>query len=397
MLQFALLTQTNATPADLWNSRPRLLAQSPLSVAETRKGSRMAKGSKYGPERAIMRDPRSGLRVIRLTHCASISSNLYFEMCSFTNDAAFVVFISQRGAARDAPWDLFRARTDGLELLQLTDCDDLSGIVMSPKTGSAFYLSRGELRRLDVLSLKDEAIADLGGLSPAYPFSLASIDADERTYFAAGVRADGAGVLFKVGAASGKLEVLFEGGLQNHIHVDPAGRTVYFGDNREDGATEYLIEADGRNLRRYPFLRFAHKTWFGKTGRMQGCLLPPGHGIVTIGEADTAPTVITEGRYYWHSSASPDAQWIIADTNWPREGLYLIQVATRTVTYVCDPQSSCSHPQWTHPHPSLSPGMRYVLFNSDLTGIGQVHLVELTDEFLGTAAEGYSCQPVLIG
>ena len=357
--------------------------------------TQMAKGSKYGPERAIMRDTRSGLRITRLTHCASISSNLYFEMCSFTRDDAFVVFISQRGASRDAPWDLFRASTDGLELVQLTDCDDLSGIVASPKTGSAFYLSRGELRRLDILSLEDKPVADVGGLSPAYPFSLASIDADGKSYFAAAVKKDGAGVLFRVDVTSGKLDILFEGGLQNHVHVDPAGRTVYFGDNREDGATEYLIDADGRNLRPYPFQRFAHKTWFGETGRMQGCLLPPGHGIVTFAEGDSAPTFITEGRYYWHSSASADAQWIVSDTNWPREGLYLIHVPTRTVTYVCDPQSSCSHPQWTHPHPALSPRMRYVLFNSDMTGIGQVYLAELTDEFLARAAEGYQCQPVL--
>jgi hypothetical protein len=41
--------------------------------------------------------------------------------------------------------------------------------------------------------------------------------------------------------------------------------------------------------------------------------------------------------------------------------------------------------------------MRYVLFNSDMTGIGQVYLAELADEFLGKAAEGYACQPVLTG
>jgi hypothetical protein len=257
-----------------------------LGIAALWRDVRMARGSKYDPERAIMRDPRSGLRIIRLTHCASISSNLYFEMCSFTKDEAFVVFISQRGAARDAPWDLFRARTDGLELVQLTDCDDLSGIVMSPKTGSTFYMSRGELRRIDVLSFKDEPIAELGGLSPAYPFSVASIDAEGSAYFAAGVKDNGVGVLFKVEVASGKLKVLFEGGLQNHIHVEPDGRTVYFGDNRKDGATEYLVDADGSNLRKYPFSGFAHKTWFGDTGSMQGCLLPPGHGIVTFVECD---------------------------------------------------------------------------------------------------------------
>jgi hypothetical protein len=37
--------------------------------------------------------------------------------------------------------------------------------------------------------------------------------------------------------------------------------------------------------------------------------------------------------------------------------------------------------------------MRYVLFNSDLTGVGQVYVAELTDEFLAQAASGYLLQP----
>ena len=55
------------------------------------------------------------------------------------------------------------------------------------------------------------------------------------------------------------------------------------------------------------------------------------------------------------------------------------------------PHASCSHPQWTHPHPSLSPNIKYVLFNSDMTGIGQIYLAELTEEFLTQAANGYAC------
>jgi hypothetical protein len=41
--------------------------------------------------------------------------------------------------------------------------------------------------------------------------------------------------------------------------------------------------------------------------------------------------------------------------------------------------------------------MKYVLFNSDLTGIGQVYLAELTGEFLEKASIGHDCQPVMMG
>jgi len=353
----------------------------------------MAKGSVYGCERAIWRDPRSGLRIIRLTHYSTISTNLYFEMCSFTEDDAYVIVLSQRGAGRDAPWDLMRVRTDGTELVQMTACDAMAGIVVSPATHCVLYQSGRELRKVDIHSLKEEPVAELPGSLPEGPPSLGSVDVEGRAYFGSCMKADGIGVLFRVDIRTGKVAVLQEGKFQNHIHVDPQGTTLYFGVPAE--SLPYLVDADGRNVRPYPFMKFAHLTWLGTTGTMQGTLVPPGHAIVTFKEGDAGPVPITQGRYYWHSSASRDAQWIVSDTNWPQEGLYLVHVPTGSVNYVCDPRSSCSHPQWTHPHPALSPGMKYVLFNSDLTGIGQVYVSELTPEFLAQASEGYHCKPNL--
>jgi hypothetical protein len=347
----------------------------------------------YGPERAIFRDPRSGLRILRLTHYSSISMNLYFEMCAFTPDERHVVLLSQRGAGRDAPWDLMRARTDGMELVQMTEVDHIGGIVVSPPLGAVLYQCGSELRKVDILSLREDTIAHVPGEFPGVCGSLGAMDAAGCSYFGSSQRPDGTAVLFRVELASGVVTELYEGTRQVHIHVDPAGTTVYFAEYDEVRGGPYMIDANGANLRRYCFDRFAHHTWFGETGLMQGCLLPPGHALVTYREGDAEPEVITGGRYYWHSSASDDAQWIVSDTNWPREGLYVVHVPTRTVTFLCDPLSSCSHPQWTHPHPSFSPNMSYVLFNSDMTGIGQVYLVELTDEFRAQAAQGYHCVP----
>jgi len=87
----------------------------------------MAKGTLYPAERAFLRDPRSGLRIIRLTHHSTIAMNLYFEMCSFSLDETYVFFLAQRSAGRDAPWDLFRAKTDGMELVQVTEGDEVGG------------------------------------------------------------------------------------------------------------------------------------------------------------------------------------------------------------------------------------------------------------------------------
>ncbi|NIA13987.1 MAG: hypothetical protein GWP08_07895 [Nitrospiraceae bacterium] len=355
----------------------------------------MARGTIYDPERVIRRDPRSGLRIIQLTHHPSISTNMYFEMCSFTTDEQHVIVRSQRGAGRDDPWDLMRIKTDGAELVQMTEDNAIGGIVVAPVSGCVVYQSGPELRKVNIHSLEEEIVAETPGLGSDMTGSLASIDAAGKTYFGTCRMGENQAAVFRADIASGQVDVLFEGRRQHHVHANPAGTVVYFGEWLENGPVPYLVNADGSNLRPYPFTRFAHHTWFGGAGAMQGCLLPPGHALVTYTEGDEAPKVITEGRYYWHSSATPDAQWIVADTNWPREGIYLVHVPTRTVAFVCDPQSSCSHPQWTHPHPSISPQLRYVLFNSDATGIGQVYLAELTDEFVQQAAQGYACKAEL--
>lgn len=356
----------------------------------------MGRGDIYGPERAVLRDPRSGLRIIRLTHHSTISTNLYFEMCSFSRDDQYVVLLSERVAGRDAPWDLFRARTDGMELVQMTDADDVSGIVVSPAADAVFYQSRGKLRRQGITDLEESVVAKLPGVKAVSPYSLASMDEEGMVYFGNCAKKDGNAVLFKVEVETGQVDVLHESHSQNHVEVDPTGRLLQFGDERDGEWGAFLVDTDGTRLRPAPFDRFAHNTWFGSTGKLQGTLLPPGHAIVTFGEGDKNPRVLTEGRYYWHSSASADANWIVSDTNWPQEGIFLLHVASKTVTYVCDPRSSCSHPQWTHPHPSISPGLKYILFNSDMTGIGQVYVAELTGEFLDQAARGYQCSPQFV-
>lgn len=356
----------------------------------------MAKGSMYETERVFLKDPRSGLTVTRLTHSSCIAQNLYFEMCSFTEDDGYVVLRSQRYAGRDAPWDLFRVRTDGQELVQISECDDLSGIVFSPAKSSFFYQSGGEVRCLDAHTLQDEPIARAPGAKGVSPRSLATIDEAGEVYIGSVTNDRSEAVIFKTETASGKTEVLHTTNSVVHLHVDPEGKILFFIDHKPGASGPYLMNTDGSGLRPYPFRNFAHHTWFGKTGLMQGTLVPPGHALATYKEGDAEPAILTEGRYYWHSSASRDAQWIISDTNWPQEGLYLFHVPTRAVSYVCDCRSSCSHPQWTHPHPALSPGMKYVLFNSDMTGIGQVYLANLTGEFLEKACRGYTCRPNLL-
>ncbi len=356
----------------------------------------MSKGEIYPSERVIFQDPRSGLRVIRLTHGPCIASNLYFEMCSFTEDDRYVVFRSQRYAGRDAPWDLFRATTDGKELVQLTDHDTMNGIVFCPKTHAFYFTIQREIRKLDILTMKEEPIAEAPGPPPKENGTLASIDAEGQLYISNCRIGEHGSLLYKLDIPSRKITVLHEGCSQNHIDIDPTGHIISFNEitrNFQTGeitdATPFYISVEGGTPTPYGFQRFAHRSWLGNTGTIQGTLLPPEAGIAILTPGASDVDICAQGRYYWHSGASRDGEWIVADTNWPQEGIYLLHVPTGHVAYVCNPKASCSHPQWTHPHPALSPGMNYVLFNSDATGIGQVYLAELSPSFLENIRKGH--------
>ena len=86
------------------------------------------------------------------------------------------------------------------------------------------------------------------------------------------------------------------------------------------------------------------------------------------------------------SAASLDGQWIVSDTNWPDVGLQLIHVESGRYGTLCLSQSSNANP--SHPHPSFSPDGRWVIYNSDRTGIGQVYVVEVPERLREELASG---------
>jgi hypothetical protein len=132
---------------------------------------------------------------------------------------------------------------------------------------------------------------------------------------------------------------------------------------------------------------FGHSTVLGRTGQVQGTGKPP-HRCIWIAEADKEPRELVQGPYFWHSGASFDGEWIVADTNWPDEGLQLIHAPTRHFRTLCHPRATEGQPNLGHPHPSLSHDGRVCVFGSDRTGISQVNVAQINDEFRESVIAG---------
>jgi hypothetical protein len=338
----------------------------------------MAKGELLGMERIEFVCPQTGAEITQLTSNPTVSSNLYFEDCSFTPDSKTLVFISKRTAARNAPWDLFRVNADGSELVQLTECDGLYNAVLSLDGKRAFFTTQDEIRSVNMIDFHEEVIAHFEGASLVGPITVGG-----ELIFAKVTGADGGNFIYRCGTDGAEGAVIHRGGAFNHLTACKTGE--YLSWIRNDEINEYktqtwhVMKADGTEDHRWGVGNWAHSSWIGKTDRMQGTLLPPEHAINCIGVHDTDPVRITSGPYFWHSSASHDGEWIVSDTNWPNIGIQLVHVPSGRYQTLCLDQSSNASQQPTHPHPVFSPDGTKVCFNSDKTGIPQVYVVKIPE------------------
>ncbi|MBI5095413.1 MAG: PD40 domain-containing protein [Candidatus Hydrogenedentes bacterium] len=344
----------------------------------------MAKGQKYQIERIQCTDARSGVRFLQLTSFPVISWPLPYFYANltngFTSDSRTIVFCSLRSCQRDASFDLFRVDVDGDNLIQLTDRSHLGAIVLAGNRRVVYFFDAGALWsvHLDTFAEVEVARADVG----LQQWSWGYLSPDERWYFAKAVNKSGEPALIRIATDGSGSKVIHTGDDWNVHSVDPRGEALFVLAPELDGRGLVLVDYDGAIVGHYGKSdRFAHSSPLGVSGIFQGCSTMPDRAIITLGPNQGEPRALVEGPYFWHSSATLDGQWIVADTNWPNDGLQLVCVKTRRFGELFHPGNSAGHPQTTHAHPQFSPDGRYVLFNSDRTGIAQMYLAEIPREF----------------
>ena len=349
----------------------------------------MARGQTFSHERIRRTDPTTGRDVLQLTSFPLPSTHLaYYYTCptnGFAADSRTIVFLSRRSGDRHAPWDLFRVDVDGANLAQVSDRDHVGGIALSPTRRLTYYYHAGSLFtcHLDTFEEREVVHEEIGrpawrdGSLPGQNVRAGYLSPDERWYFIRSMDPRGHEILIRHATDGTDTRILPMGERLKPQSIDLLGRgmvvTVLEGERR----AFRIMDFDGNLHLRYGTNVFAHSCPLGKTGLWQGCAMYPRRAILTLAEGQEDASALVEGAYFWHSSGSLDGEWIIADTNWPNEGLQLVNVNTRRYRTLVHPQNSAGHPQPTHAHPLLSPDARYVAFNSDWTGIPQVWVMEI--------------------
>ncbi|UCH34845.1 MAG: PD40 domain-containing protein [Armatimonadota bacterium] len=338
------------------------------------------RGQTCNSERVFRTDPRGGVTVVQLTSYPRGSWNMYFEHNHFTPDCGTVIISRQRELRPGAPADIYRVDVDGTNMTQLTDDDGIYGIALSRDGRHVYYMHGTTLKRvaMDSFALDEVLHVEAEGAQPG-GVGCAGQTGDGRYLFCT-MRVGEETGLFRLAVDGSGAELLCAAPRLNHVSCDPGHDVVSFGGTIKGKHRLWVINADGGEPREFPMQRFAHCAWLGKTGRMQGCLLPPGRAIMSIAEGDPRPEPIVAGPYFWHSGASLDGEWIVADTNWPDEGLMLVHVPTRSFSFLCDAGAADGDSWGGHPEPAISPDGRFVIYTSNRTGIPQVYLAHVPDE-----------------
>ena len=329
-------------------------------------------------------DPQTGARVTRLTSYPVLNTLQYYGYgTGFTHDSRTVVFFSHKVPHRSAEYDVYRIDVDGHNTGQLTDYDQVGCVVTSPVDRWIYCMRGGECRRVHVDTGEDVPIGHVEGVAQSNGYG--AMSPDGTAYYPEVFMRNGEKAILRFRTDGSESRVLYT---SPHpfcaTKIEPSeGKVLSISSGRDPlGRNVHLIDEDGTNLRVINIYDGnGHYNWLGPTKRILSGLKPHRWGIATVAEGEEREDLRYTGANFWHPSASYDGRFMVADTNWPDIGLQLISVKTARFRTLCLSGSSNGAPQWSHPHPLFSPDDRYVGFNSDMTGIPHVYVVEIPEEY----------------
>jgi len=359
----------------------------------------------------------TGAEVLQLTSAPMIHSHIYPEAPVFTPDSRF--FVYARFPSLDQPREYWLCEVESWRLYRLTHESPVSGPVVGPDGDHLYYLwerTQGTvvLVRLNLWSMLREEVAVAEGVRKPYP--LGTMSPDGRFYATRVFLPDGtAGILrFDVEERGARVIHSHPEIFNAHMQWEPGrGRDILIQHNRgglrdqrgrlitltgPEGGTLYLIDVDGGDVRPLPIGRpdspriQGHQCWLGRTGKVIGTLGGDFErdgktgNLVTIADGDEAPTVVAGGPHFCHVSASPDGRFFVCDEN-PSGDILVGSAETGQFKMLCRSESFFGSPQYTHPHPFMSPDGRFVFFNSIKTGIPQIYACRIPEGFLEDLAD----------
>ena len=357
----------------------------------------MSKGQEYNWERKFFKDEQTGTEISQLTGFPTINHAFYYHVQSFTPDSKTLLFLSYTELRRDATPNIFRVDVDGTNFIQLTDKQGVESAILSPDGKRVFYMVGSRLESVDIENGEEKTHGEIEGVETwvngpnrLHLSDAGSISADGKSFITGRRMLDGSYVILHYDIPNSKGSILYEHPTgASHVQFDTVNseRIAFCTSGDDMHRNMWTLKSDGTDARVLG-LRDGngHFDWIRSDSQSKDLLIEsnatsPKGTIKICGVNEGEERIVAQGKNFWHSSPSKDGKWIVADTNWPDEGIYIVQVETGKYKSLCYPNSSEGHAQWTHPHPFFSPDGEMIVFNSDRTGLPHVYIAKIPEDF----------------
>ena len=358
----------------------------------------MSKGQEYNWERKFLIDEKTDVEITQLTCFPTINHAFYYHVQSFTPDSKTLLILSYTEMRRDATPNIFRVDVDGTNFIQLTDKQGIESAILSPDGKRVFYMVGSRLESVDTETGEEKAHGEIEGVETwvnepnrLHLSDTGSISADGKSFVTGRRMIDGRYVILHYDIPNAKGSILYEHPTgPAHTQFEPVNseRIAFCTAGDENRRGMWTLKRDGSDSRILELQDGnGHFNWIKNNSESNDLLIESNatspKGTIKIGGVNGKnERIVAQGKNFWHASPSKDGEWIVADTNWPDEGIYIIQVSSGKYKSLCHPNSSEGHSQWTHPHPFFSPDGKMIVFNSDRTGLPNVYLAKIPEDFL---------------
>ena len=336
-----------------------------------------------------------------LTSAPLIHTHIYPESPVFTPDSRF--FVYARFRSPDGTREYWLCEVGTWRLYQMTDEAPVTGPVISSDGEHLYYVWERSARELvlvrrNLWSLGREEVAVARDVSR--PYVLGTMSPDGRYYDVVEGEARVIHAHLEIFNAHPQWEPGRGGDIliQHNRGGSLDGRGQLIRLVGPQGGALYLIDAEGENVRplavgtpRTPRIQ-GHQCWLGPTRRVLATLGEDFErdgkkgNLVTVAEGEDASTVMAGGPYFCHVSAAPDGRYWICDEN-PSGDVYVGSSETGRHALLARSGSVFGSPQYTHPHPFMSPDGRYAFFNSVRSGVPHIYVCTIPEGLLESLAD----------
>lgn len=370
----------------------------------------MAKGTRFLPEWRTFTDPQTQVEIKQLTHYKGHSHHLYFTNPGWYDEGRKLLF----GSDRCNRTNLFSLDLESGGITQLTDLEPASADFLfssvNPCRPEVYFWHERVLMALDLHTLAERS---LYRVPDGYTVNMTNVTADGK-YVCTGIYEDLSArfqvdllrgyvgfaeywaakphaQILRISTETGASDVVFEEHywighvntspqyphLLSFCHEGPWDKVDHriWGLNLSNGEVWKIRPPQGQE-------RVGHEYWFAD-GEHIGY---HGHdadgqafyGRIRYDNTDRVEALFPGGSTHFHSN---DLRLIVGDGHRDDPRLLLWRFADgqfegpRTVLT----HRGSFHIQQLHVHPRFSPDGKQILFTSDLSGYGQLHLVDTPD------------------